>query len=89
MFWFIYIILLIICIISEYIQSKNKTNNKIRFTFFIIIFIYHFISIQGYYNSNEIIMTDSFSYLIGFFFPGIIITIIEIWALLKSFNKKD
>lgn len=85
--WIVFALLLIICIISEYIQAKNKTNNGIRTSFFICVFIYHILSIQGSYMDYENIMTYPLSYWIGFFLPGIIMTIVEIWALFKSLNN--
>lgn len=87
MLWIIFAVLLIICMISEYIQSKNKTNNKIRSTFFICVFIYHLLSIQGSYMYDDNTIIYSLSYWIGFFLPGIIMTLVEIWALFKSLNK--
>ncbi len=88
MLWIIYVLLLTICIISEYIQVKNKTNSKVRTSFFICIFAYHFLSIQGSYLDEQNRMISSLSYWIGFFLPGIIITIVEIWSLFKNFNNK-
>ena len=89
MLWLIYIFLLSICLISEFIQIKYKTNNNIRSIFLLIIFIYHFISIQGmYFDVSYNLYAYSLSYWIGFFLPGIIITIIEIYFLIKTFKTK-
>lgn len=83
MMWVIFIILLSICSVSEYIQFKNKTNNKIRLTIFIVIFIYHFLSVQGHYYSSPNFIYP-ISGLIGYFLPGVILTIVEIVILIKT-----
>lgn len=90
MLWIILIILFLVCLLSEYIQEKNKANNTVRTISFIIIFIWHFLSIKGFYTSEDIYSISIYpiSYLIGFFFPGIIITIIELWALFKALNNQ-
>lgn len=88
-FWIIFAILLTICSISEYVQVKYKTNNKIRSTFFIIIFFYHFISVSGHYNFDDTTISYPISYLIGFFFPGFILTIVEIIILIKTLKNKS
>lgn len=85
MLWIIFILLFITCFVSECIQAKNKTNNNVRSAFFVCVFIYHLLSIKGAYNDTIIIY--SLSYWIGFFLSGIIMTIIEIWALFKSLDN--
>ncbi len=88
MLWIVLIIFFSVCLLSEYIQEKNKTNNTIRTISFMIIFVYHFFSINGVYTSENIdISFYPISYWIGFFLPGIIITIIELWALFKTLNN--
>ncbi|HJJ05755.1 MAG TPA: hypothetical protein OIM45_07995 [Clostridiaceae bacterium] len=89
MLWIVFSTLFLVCLLSEYIQARNKTNNIVRTIFFMIIFVYHLFSIKGFYISEDInILVYPVSFWIGFFFPGIVITIIELWILFKTLNNQ-